>query len=189
MNDESGWLIRNRLLCICQHFLPQQKRELQVPVRHRIDRLKILEERGHQVTKSNRKLVCNLCNSTWPDQGPSGLYSQAQICSGIPPMGLDLHIGHGNGPRRYLATGLHIRGVKVHESHKLAYHKGILFCAKCGCYTNKIVRGLKAVCRMKPSCAQQQRGLNSLMLGQPPNGLVWPTESTEVPQAISPYFV
>ena len=54
------------------------------------------------------------------------------------------------------------------QQHKLAYNKGILFCAKCGCYTIKIVRGLKAACKMKPSCAQQQRGLNSLMLGQPP---------------------
>ena len=56
-------------------------------------------------------------------------------------MGLDLIIGHGNGPRRILATGLHINGVKVHESHRLAFIHGVLFCTKCGCYTIKIVRG------------------------------------------------
>ena len=28
LNDASGWLIRNRLLCICQNFLPQHKKEL-----------------------------------------------------------------------------------------------------------------------------------------------------------------
>ena len=160
-----------------------------MPVRHRIDRIKILEERGHQVTKSNRKLACNLCNSTWPEQGQSAMYSQAQICSGIPPMSLDLHIGHSDGPRRYLAAGLHIRGVKVHGSHRLAYLRGILFCTKCGCYTIKIVRGLKAECKLKPSCVQQQRGLNSMLQGQTPHGLEWPTEETEVPRSISPYLV
>ena len=160
-----------------------------MPTRHRIVRTKILEERGHQVTKGNRKLVCNLCNSTWSDQGPEGRYKEAQICSGIPPIGLDLQIGHGNGPRRYRATGLHINGVRVHESHRLAYHRGILFCSQCGCCTVKIVRGLKGICRMKSSCTQQKRGLNCLMLGKPPNGLVWPTESTAVPPAISPYLV
>ena len=128
MNDASGWLIRNGLLCICQNFLPQHKRELRMPARHRFDKIGSLEEKGHQVTKCNQRLVCNMCNSTWPDKGQSIIYSNANICSGIPPMSLDLQIGHSDGPRRYLAAGLHIRGVKVHESHRLAYHRGA-FCS------------------------------------------------------------
>ena len=144
MNDASGWLIRNRLLCICQIFLPQHKRELRVPIRHRINRTRLLEEKGHQVTQNHRSIICNLCNSTWPLNGKSSIYSSADMCSGIPPMGQELFLGHTDRPRRYLAAGLHIRGVKVHESHRLAYNRGILFCTKCGCYTVKIVRGLKA---------------------------------------------
>ena len=111
------------------------------------------------------------------------------MCCGIPPMGLDLVLGHDNSPKRILAAGLHIRGAKVHESHRLAYLRGILFCTKFGCYKIKIVRGLKAECRMKPSCAQQERGLISMLQGEPPNGLEWPTEDTEVPQFISPFLV
>ena len=56
-------------------------------------------------------------------------------------------------------------------------------------YTVKIVRGLKAECKMRPLCVQQQRGLNSMLLGEPPHDLVWPTEVTEVPRSISPYLV
>ena len=189
MNDASGWLIRNRLLCICQNFLPQYKRELRVPVRHRINRTRLLEEKGHQVTLSNRRLICNLCTSTWPTNGQSSVYSSAGMCSGIPPIGQDLFLGHTNCPKRILAAGLHIRGAKVHASHRLAYLRGILFCTKCGCYTIKIVRGLKAECRLKPSCVQQERGLNCMLQGEPPHGLPWPTEETEVPRFISPYLV
>ena len=60
-------------------------------------------------------------------------------------MSLDLVRGHGNGPERVLAAGLHINGVKVHESHRLASTHGVLFGAKCGWYTVKIVGELNGV--------------------------------------------
>ena len=143
-----------------------------------------------KITNKRNRLICNLCNSTWPTDGQSKIYSGADMCSGIPPVGLDLFLGHNDRPKRILAAGLHIRGVKVHASHRLAYHRGILFCTKCGSYTVKIVRGLKAECRMKPSDVQKDRVLKSMLRGKPPSGMTeWPTEVSEVPQFISPYLV
>ena len=56
--------------------------------------------------------------------------------------------------------------------------------------TVKIVRGLKAECRMKPSDVQKDRALKSMLRGEPPSGMTeWPTEVSEVPQYISPFLV
>ena len=158
-------------------------------MRHRINRIGLLEGKGHQITNKKSRLICNLCNSTWPIDGQSSIYSSADMCCGIPPIGLDLFVGHNDSPKRILAAGLHIRGVKVHASHRLAYHRGILFCTKCGSYTIKIVRGLKAECTMRVSCSQKERDLKSMLQGEPPNGKEWPTEDSEVPQYISPFLV
>ena len=73
------------------------------------------------------------------------MYSDAHICTGIPPLSYVLFKVYDMAPKRVLAGGLHINGVKVHESHRLASTHGVLFGTKCGCYTVKIVRELNGV--------------------------------------------
>ena len=94
---------------------------------------------------------CNICCSTWPKLAELQIYERADICLGIPPTAVDLIMGHHECPKRVTASGLHVRGVKVHSSHTLAFLHGVLFCTRCGCYCVKIVRGLSQGCKMKPT--------------------------------------
>ena len=102
------------------------------------------------------------------------LYHRADICPGIPPIAVDLVMGHHECPKRVTASGLHVRGVKVHASHTLAFLHGVLFCIRCGCYCVKIVKGLSQGCKMKPTNPVQASGLKRLLVGLPSHGMTWP---------------
>ena len=188
LQDAGGWLIRKRFLCICQHFLTKSPKREPNPRVGRADRCGMLDRLGHQTTIEGHIIQCHVCCSTWPKLGPLHIYERADICPGIPPIATDLTIGHHGAPKRVQASGLHIRGAKVHPSHSLAYLHGVLFCTKCGCYCVKIARGLAQGCKMKPTNPVQASGLKRLLRGEAPSGFTWPELGASVPDFMSPFL-
>ena len=148
----------------------------------------MLDSLGHQTTIEGHSIKCNICCSTWPRLGELQIYDRADICPGIPPIATDLIVGYHGCPKRVSASGLHVRGVKVHPSHTLAFLHGVLFCVKCGCYCVKIVRGLSQGCKMKPTNPVQASGLKRLLLGAPPHGMTWPEYGARAPGPMSQYL-
>ena len=114
-------------------------------------------------------------------------YMKGQI-PGIPPVAIDLVMGHHGCPKRVTASGLHVRGVKVPPSHTLAFLHGVLFCTRCGCYCVKIVQGLSQGCKMKPTNPVQASVLKRLLQGEPPHGMTWPDFGAQSPGQISTYL-
>ena len=127
------------------------------PIRPRIDRVIILNEKGHPAEIRDNRIICLICASTWPVLGTISVYNEALICPGIPPVQADLFPGQARVPQRLRASGLHINGVKIDPSHSLAHINGITFCTKCGNYAVKIVRELAKGCRMKVSNPTKER--------------------------------
>ena len=95
---------------------------------------------------------------------------------------------HDASTKRLQASGLHIRGAKVHPSHSLAFLHGVLFCTKCGCYCAKIVKGLALGCKMKPTNPVQASGLRRLLRGEAPSGFAWPEHGASAPDYMSPFL-
>ena len=188
LQDAGGWLIRKRFICICQHFLVKAPKREPPLKRARTNRCGVLDDLGHQTTTEGHNIICHVCCSTWPKNGPLQLYERADVCPGIPPIAKDLIGGHHGGPKRLQASGLHIRGVKVHPSHSLAFLHGVLFCTKCGCYCAKIVKGLALGCKMKPTNPVQASGLRRLLRGEAPSGFAWPEPGASAPDYMSPFL-
>ena len=188
LQDAGGWLIRKRFICICQHFLTKTPKPDPPTKRVRANRCGMLDNLGHQTTTEGHSIRCHVCCSSWPKYGPLHMYERADICPGIPPIAKDLVIGHHGCPKRVQASGLHIRGAKVHPSHTLAYLHGVLFCTKCGCYCVKIVKGLAQGCKMKPTNPVQASGLKRLLKGEAPHGMTWPEHGASIPDYMSPFL-
>ena len=150
----------------------------------------ILQKMINSLSKTNEghNIICHVCCSTWPKYGPLHIYEGADICPGIPPIAKDFIGGHHGCPKRVQASGLHIRGAKVHPSHSLAFLHGVLFCTKCGCYCVKIVKGLALGCKMKPTNPVQASGLRRLLRGEAPSGFTWPELGASVPDFMSPFL-
>ena len=187
--DAQAWIIRRRLLCICQNFLLKHKKEEDsAPKRHRINRVAILNEKGHQAEIRESRIVCQICASNWPRNGRADLYRSAELCPGVPPVLTDLFPGHARVAQRLFASGLHIGGVKIDPSHTLAHINGITFCTKCGNYAIKVVKDLARGCQMKVSNPTKARNLRRLLQGRLPTGMKWPSPGAAVPDYIRPYI-
>ena len=186
--DAQAWIIRRRLMCICQNFLPKHKKTEVRPTRSRIDRIAILNQKGHQAETRDNRIICLICASTWQVRVNIRVYQNALTCPGIPPVLTDLFPGQARVPQRLVASGLHINGVKVDPSHSLAHINGITFCTKCGNYAVKVVKDLAKGCQMKVSNPTKARNLKRLLQGRLPTGMAWPSPGAAVPDYIRPYI-
>ena len=96
--------------------------------------------------------------------------------------------GSAKGPRRkttapanfgrvppWLATNPSVGGVKIHDTHlsHLAWHRGIIWCWRCGVYATRVPINLKGTCDGPTEAGQ--KALSLLRQGKPPNCKVdWP---------------
>ena len=71
--------------------------------------------------------------------------------------------------------GLHINGRSIHESHKMTWKRGLLYCSECRYYTTGVVRNLSLPCPMKPPNPAQGRMLTRISRDLfPVSGGKWP---------------
>ena len=78
----------------------------------------------------------------------------------------------------WLQTAPKLGNTPLHVSHveHLAWHRGLLWCWRCGCFATTVPNHLRQVCE-KPTVAGA-RQLKRLKLGQTPRGNVeWPLTS------------
>ena len=62
------------------------------------------------------------------------------------------------------AVGLIYNGHPIHYTHRLKWHRGMLYCARCGAYSITRVRKLRRECLLKPHPANR-RALNDIKMG------------------------
>ena len=60
-------------------------------------------------------------------------------------------------------------GSKIHETHKIGWHRGLIYCIKCGRYAGERVAQLKALCPLKPNSEKAADGLNRIKQGLHPS--------------------
>jgi hypothetical protein len=142
---------------------------------------------GHIVCQVGHKQRCLNCGQVWIPEDRKMILGQG-TCRGTPfwaCRGHDPEI-----PQLVPIRSNLVYGRALHMSHVLMYHKGLVFCLKCGCRTSSArVDGLAASCRMRPGTASAAYQLTRMKRGLHPRGSTYafPTPRLAPPAAIAPF--
>ena len=127
-----------------------------------------IRELGHDVELVKDHYRCLCCGQTWQSD-KRRMVIQRGRCPGPSVWGYrqrDLDI-----PRKLpVGSSLVYAGQTIHESHRLGYIRGLLFCWGCGHYSGGVrVKKLTEVCLMRPPNATAERGLSNIRRGLHPD--------------------
>ena len=174
-------MIQKRLLKACELSLRYTKKEEKPPAAPRETMYDTLLELGHGLIVNDNRDHCLNCISNWPKTARHtqiargrcnpDMWGQAPpLCRDVPwviPVGRELVYG----------------GKTVHASHHLAWYRGILYCLRCGCYSETRVRLLGEHCKMKPSGLPAANGLRRIKEGLHPTSGNPQANTHELPPA------
>ena len=124
--------------------------------------------------------ICLLCGDSWKYSDRKRILSMGS-CRGYNPWQTppDLHKPWRCKPDVPIAY----MGKVIHPSHTIKFHRGIVFCIRCGCRTAG-----KRVCHLTKACGQhitvaQKRLRDKMLQGKAPFAGGWPLpESARCPQ-------
>jgi hypothetical protein len=164
--DATAWLVQKRLLKACELSLHHTKKEERPPPPPRSTMLDTLSALGHDIIVVGNQDHCQMCQTEWLKTDRKRIIDRGQcnpdmwgpsppLCRDVPwvvPIGKDMFF----------------KGKSVHASHRLAWYRGLLYCLRCGCYSEKRVRLLAQPCKMKPSGAPAANGLKRIKEGLHP---------------------
>ena len=174
--DATAWLVQCRLLAVYDLFTVKKERlprDAMAPRGPPLDNR--LEELGHRIEQIGAtKQKCMICAKTWAlDQRK--LIIQDGVCPGATGWeSSDLH-PHLRPQHATPGATFTINGEALHNTHKLATHRGLVWCWRCGLYTTgtQVVK-LKDPCH-GPGTTARQRILGRLRSGMTPKAEVeWP---------------
>ena len=128
----------------------------------------LIEQAGHEIIKTGKYYRCLTCSQTWTHSKRANLLMNG-TCPGPGIWGCDE--GKLCRPRQIpRGSSLIWAGNKIHDTHRLGYTQGLLFCRGCGAYTASTrVEGLTQACRMKPKNASAKFVLNRMLSGKHPD--------------------
>jgi hypothetical protein len=72
----------------------------------------------------------------------------------------------------WLANDPTIGGARVHSTHRMGWHRGMVWCWECGVYATAVPINLKTEC--DGATLAGQKNLSRFRQGQPPSKAVWP---------------
>ena len=150
-----------------------------------------IQELGHNIKPfQGGYLKCDECGRSWPKTNKHSILRMGQ-CPGQALWGNLPRGANLNRPRAIpYGTAIMWLGHQVHPSHYLAWHRGILYCKRCGYYCQKRVDKLTEPCLLKPPNASQARKLSRLREGKhPTSDKATPCTGGEVaPIKLQPYL-
>ena len=125
-----------------------------------------LHDLGHEVIVVGNRDHCTRCIINWHKADRKQMIDRGRcnpdMSGPAPPLCRDV-------PWVILVgKDMVFEGKSVHASHHLAWYRGILYCVRCGCYSETRVRLLGDKCRMKPSGTKAANGLRGIKEGLPP---------------------
>ena len=181
--DATVWTIQRRLLAVyTKYTVKKEKTAKDVCSFIRTSKLdSALKEAGHQIERiGTQKQVCLLCRQTWPLKTRAAVIQLGQCPGpqlwGPPPK-------HPNQPQRApLGALIVMNGRGLDPSHRLAWHRGVTFCWRCGAYStggrlDKLIRS----CPPKPTL-KQWRQLGQIRQGKSPTPCgEWPLPEDAFP--------
>lgn len=159
--------IQHRLAAIIQN-LPDRKKYM--TVRTVKETQKVLEtkihESAHNVTKIGGRYTCINCKNSFLQTDTSLQEWLQTSCSILPTT---------NRPTSIDNDALHIGNLSIHSSHKLATHRGLVYCKRCGSRVGTCLQNLAKVCAPPGSYGKLSlKAINDDNL--PPNLDSWPAE-------------
>ena len=159
-----------------EHQTPEHK-EVVPYVRENLDEQ--LADQGHWLIQQGERRLCMSCGQSW-GRGTRRNMLRLGSCPG------PLQWGHWPtipGVPRPVPRGH--QGHVIHYIHVLKWHRGILWCCKCGAYSHQRVVLLARPCRMKAVNSQMKYSLKCISAGHPlmGRGKPWPLP----PESTSPY--
>ena len=149
----------------------------------------ILVELAHIRYHSRGLTQCRVCGDSWKHQHRAGVIARGP-CRGCHPWQQappDLHKPWLLPP---VQRGIMFGGKVLHYSHRLIWHRGVVYCRHCGYYSagGRVSDKLASRCVMK--CRPSQAPiLKRLKLGRPPvRSRGWPLpEQAQCPYELLPY--
>ena len=164
--DATAWLVQKRLLKACELSLHYTKKEEAPVPMPRTTMFDTLHGLGHELIVVGKRDHCNRCITNWHKDDRRSIIDRGRcnpdmwgmappLCKNVPwvvPIGKEMVFG----------------GKTIHATHHLAWYRGILYCLRCGCYSELRVRLLSNICKMKPSGVQAAHGLKRMKEGLHP---------------------
>jgi ribonuclease HI len=164
--DATAWLVQKRLLKACELSLHYTKKEERPPPPPRSTMLDTLTALGHDIIVIGKQDHCQMCLTQWPKTDRKSMIDRGQcnpdMWGSAPPLCRDVPWVIPT------SKNMIFRGKSVHASHHLAWYRGLLYCLRCGCYSEKRVRLLAESCKMMPSGAPAAKGLKRIKEGLHP---------------------
>ena len=181
--DATAWIIQRRLLAVDTKFTVKKERTAKDNSNFvKVNKLDLaLSEAGHQIERiGTHKQVCVLCHQSWPLKTRAAVIALGH-CPGPElwgPAPTNPHLPH----RAPIGAQIVLNGNGLDPSHRLAWHRGVIFCWRCGAYsTGGRVGNLIRLCPPKPTLKQgRQLGLIRQGKSPTPDG-VWPLPEDEFP--------
>jgi len=173
--DTYAWLIKSRIIAVCQEFLEKREdkdEEERPPPLPRPCLNDFISDLGHEVIQVDRwNYECGRCGQSWR-AGTKGTFIQKGECPGpliwgkaLPNRDLPIAPPYG--------SEITLKGTTIHPSHHLAWRAGYIVCFLCGAYATDRVENLAEKCVLKPRHAvakfRQKRILegNNPLNGEP----------------------
>ena len=147
-----------------------------------------MEQCGHTIATQGRWSQCQVCGDSWLPQHKARVVARGWCrlespWIQIPP---SLHCPWHLPP---VNRGIMFCGRVLHYSHRLVWHRGVVYCKHCGYYTQGLrVSYLAKRCRMKP-VASQATVLKRMRAGKAPTAGGWPLPSQDqCPIGLKPFL-
>ena len=188
--DMKAWLIQKRLIAVVKEFsIPHHKEPRQPPAPNVSKLSRELEALGHDIQTAGGLAQCRTCGDSWKHQHRARVVARGP-CRGchpwtqVPP---DLHKPWLLPP---VQRGIMFQGRVLHYSHRLIWHRGVVYCRHCGYYSagGRVSDKLVARCTLRCRTSQVPI-LKRLRQGRPPiRSRGWPLpEQAQCPQDLLPY--
>ena len=175
VHDATAWLIHQRMIAICQEFLPQFKAKIPVDenkqIRHYHSPLDLeLGNIGHEIVQIDKDLYnCGNCGQSWHRRERNHMIFKGQ-CPGPTLWEGNTMPYHGEKP--IIApkqSQIMFLGAELHSSHHIVWFRGCTYCNKCGVFSRDRVGGkFKRECLLKPRDIQGYTRLKNMNLGTYP---------------------
>ena len=176
--DTRTWLIQRRLIAIMKLGNrpkappPTPKEDLGGPKVSNLD-LEV-EALGHTTQVLGKWSQCQVCGDTWSPQHRRRVVARGK-CRGVSPwtqIPPALHCPWALPPNH---RGIMFNGRVIHYSHRLMWHRGIIYCLHCGYYTSgQSTKRLAKKCQGDKPKPSQAPILKRMKRGVAPTSTGWP---------------
>ena len=137
-----------------------------------------LYELGHRMAEDDKGIQgCLICGKQWTLKNRSSIIAEGP-CIGY-RLAKPLKVPEIDSEPWSSAKGSEVyhKGIKLHRSHHLAYHRGVTYCMICGYFADRKTHKLKLGCTGPPNGQQRKRVRDNLLAGiYPTHGRTWPEE-------------